>query len=384
MTPAQLAGAGFLHTYWPFGAADADSRWLAEQAAVAQRLGDRFDLVSRALPLSVEVRLGGGEPGWTLGGADPVALNGFNRFALEVESNALMSDRLYLRFARRDRPDGAGPPPRVALEVACFAEAAGTGEGRRSLVLQGAALRDLVSAAAPGGGGHGLEADGSLALPPPIGGAGDDLPALVLRVPEAAMGWQGRVRIAFGLHLQVRPVAAGAPAPAAEEDRTDGSPPPRAQGWFDGLLGAASPLAPDVPVPLDPTAAEAAVVISHGWIVDTAAWRGPDAVDLVLEGPEGATRRFPAELVPRADIPRGFGRPIRGLTRVLCRVPLSALVLGRWRAAWEARFGGHPPVRVEAPGPVLLDVDDRQRPGLTLLPPPPAAAAAAPLPVAAE
>jgi hypothetical protein len=102
------------------------------------------------------------------------------------------------------------------------------------------------------------------------------------------------------------------------------------------------------------------LLASHGWIIDTAAWRGPDAARLLLEG-EGRTLRFEAELVPRADIPRGFGRSIHGLAGCLCRVPLSALTFGRYAPAWEAEFGAHR-VRLAAPYAVTFDVDTLQRP----------------------
>jgi hypothetical protein len=117
MTPAQLTGAGFLHTYWPFGTLDAESRHIAEQGAAARLLGDRFDLFAREVPLGLEVALDGG-PGWTLARFPKAGVNGFQRAALEFESNVPVTDRLLLQF----RPERK---LRLSFELACFSRPGG-------------------------------------------------------------------------------------------------------------------------------------------------------------------------------------------------------------------------------------------------------------------
>jgi hypothetical protein len=182
---------------------------------------------------------------------------------------------------------------------------------------------------------------------------GEALTTLQLRLPERVLAWQGRMRLAFGLRVQdgsgVRPESVQAAAGPVEP-----------KGWFDSLLGARTPLAAG-DLALD-EAAE--VVTSHGWMLDAALWRGPDSVEMVLE-PEAegvAPLRFAAELYPRPDIPRGFRRPVQGLTGCRCRLPLAALPPGRYpRIAWEARFGARPPARVVAPYALTVTVEEATR-----------------------
>lgn len=341
MTPAQLAGAAFLYTYWPYGTLDADSRHLAEQAALAQLHGGRFDLFARTVPLGLEVAPEGG-PGWALGRFAEVALNAFNRFAVELEAAALAGEGLLLRL----RP--ARPGLRLALEVACFAQAGGVEQDRQVVALDAATLAGLLR----DGDGEAPPSDGAFAL------RGEET-VLRLRLPEQVLLWRGRIRIALGFHLQDRPGAAGQPAAAAVATPEIAAQ-PEPKGWFDSLLGAKTPLAAGE-IPLD---AAATMLTSHGWVLDAAGWRGPDAVQLVLEG--GAeTRRFEAELYSRPDISRGFRRAVRGLTGCRCRVPVGGLPPGRFEVAWEARFGEHV-VHIRAPYAVTLERDEAQRPRLSV------------------
>lgn len=338
MTPAQLVGAAFLHTYWPYGTLDPDSRLLAEQAAVAQLHGDRFDLFARRIPLQLEVALDGG-PGWTLGAFRDIAVNAFNRFAVDLEVGTFATDRLLLRL----RPGGFGTPPRLALEAACFAQAGGAEHERQVVALDATGIGALLQTE----GGDVLPPDGAVAL--------ERETALRFRLPEQVMRWRGRVRLVLGFHLQDRPRPSGLPVAAG------GGEPLLLKGWFDSLLGVKTPIA-EGEIPLDPAAT---MLSTHGWVVDTAEWRGPDSVQLAFEGAAGALLRFDAELYPRPDIPRGFRRAVRGLTGCRCHVPLSGLPLGRWEVAWEARFGGQA-ARLRAPYAVTLEVDDRQRPRLSV------------------
>jgi hypothetical protein len=235
---------------------------------------------------------------------------------------------------------------RLALEVACFHRPGDTEQDRQVVALDAAALRGLLAADGPGAAPMG---DGAFEL-----GAGVAC-MLGLRLPERVLRWRGRVRLTFGFHLQDRPGAAGAGAAASAA----AEPPLDLTGWFDSLLGATTPLPPG-PMVLD---AGTAVLSAHGWIVDRTGWRGPDSVALVFEAAEGGGRatRFDAELLPRPDIPRGFGRAIRDLAGCLCRFPLAELPLGRHAVAWEARFGGQVG-RIAAPYAVTLDLDAQQRP----------------------
>lgn len=347
MTPAQLAGAGFLHTYWPFGTLDAESRLIAEQGAAARLLGDRFELFAQEMPLGLEVVLDGG-PGWTLARFPQAGVNTLRRAALEFESNVPVTDRLLLQF----RPE---KPLRLVFDLACFARPGGAaGEERQELVLEATALAPLLRW--PGGG---------TAAPP---GAAWELPGegtlttIQLRLPERVMRWQGRLRTALGLRIEaggLPQVPAAEPRPRAAEARAAGEPKPK--GWFDTFLGARTPLA-DGPLPLD---GAAEMLTCQGWLLDSADWTGPDAVELVLE-PEGPGEilRFPGELYPRPDLTKGFKRAIRGLTGCRARLPIAAVPAGRYaRIAWEGRFGDRT-ARIEAP--YAATVGDGPRRGIAL------------------